>query len=456
MMQKKKGIHLYINIKNLDELVIVDYKDEKLNHIIHQMNTLFTSIERYINDNYKDNVEIEKVTGSRLHLIIFNNNQIDIMMIICKFAYLLSKKFKNFPKYSNLGTLNLQFGADTGFYYGVEIDINNDVEYTSIGYPANYAAKLQSISDIGYLYISKKLYDIMDIDDRKNFGLVSNNQSKQIINKYNNGSIYCFKVDKFDDSNVFTRSQISNIDNYVLKAKELSNETNYNSMNVIEPKKQFSFENWSIKNIAEFCGTVVFSDIRGFTKDFDPNGNNLEELTNITIKILKMMYDRCIENNGVHIQFQGDREFVLFPHELQEDACVFAIKLIDEVKNVGKHIGVGISYGNLFGFKVGIRNYKDNVLLGIPVICVDKLEDLYAEEDSIAISENVYKKLEDNYLKSLFIQKGIVERIGCKYYTTRFGYKYFVENKQKKFAKAKPNVSYTKPYKKIKNGKRIN
>ena len=47
-IDKQKGIHLYVNIKNLDNLVLEDAKDGKLNHVIHQMNTLFTSISFFL------------------------------------------------------------------------------------------------------------------------------------------------------------------------------------------------------------------------------------------------------------------------------------------------------------------------------------------------------------------------------------------------------------------------
>ena len=169
ILEKQQGIHLYINIKNLDKLVMDDAKDGKLNHVIHQMNTLFTSIEKFVNDNYKQEVIIEKVTGSRLHLIINDEKQTAIMIVICKFAYMLSKEFTTFTKYSNLELLSLQFGADVGFYSEAEIKLSDDTEYTSIGYPANYAAKLQSISYTGSLYVSEKLYDLLDYSEKKNF-----------------------------------------------------------------------------------------------------------------------------------------------------------------------------------------------------------------------------------------------------------------------------------------------
>ena len=410
------------------------------------MNTLFTSIERFVNDNYKNEVTIEKVTGSRLHLIINGDKQTNIMIVICKFAYMLSKEFQTFSKYSDLEMLSLQFGAAVGFYSEAEIKLSEDTEYTSIGYPANYAAKLQSISNIGSLYISEKLYDLIGYNEKSNFDEVINLQSLKTKEKYNNGKIYSFTVGKFENPNIFTNSIISNITDYITEARSKSNDLNYKDMNKISPTKNFTFDNWSVTNIAEFDGTVVYADVRGFTKEFKPDGSNLEILVYETIRILNTMYDTCTKNHGFHIQFQGDREYVLFPHDTQEDACFFAVKLIDAIKKANRHIGVGIAYGKLFGFKIGIRGSKDNVMLGVPAICADNLEDLYAGEDTVSISENVYSKLKDKQLKSLFDEKGTVKNIGCKYYSTTLGYSQYINEGLYGYAQKKPEMEYTKPY----------
>lgn len=410
------------------------------------MNTLFTSIERYVNDNFKDLVEIEKVTGSRLHLIISGDEKEDIMIVICKFSYILSKTFESFTKYSNLDEMKLQFGADLGYYCDAEIIVGEESEYTSIGYPANYAAKLQSISKVGKLYLSEALLNCYDELDKNNFIKVCDESANSTKKKYNNGDIYSLNLNKFDDPVLFNKSTIKNFSTYVEKARELSNNLNYRSMSTIRPNSNFTFATWSVQNIATFDGTIVYADIRGFTKEFKPDGSNLLELKKITVSILETMYKKCIENKGIHIQFQGDREFVLFPHYMYDDACLFAIKLIDAIKKTGRHIGVGISSGKLYGFKIGIRGLKDNVLLGIPVIIADKLEDLYAKEDCVAISEGVYLNLSDCSVKNLFTYSGNIEIIKQKYYWTSIGYEGFVKRKQTIEAQKKPEMPYTKPY----------
>ena len=85
-------------------------------------------------------------------------------------------------------------------------------------------------------------------------------------------------------------------------------------------------------------------------------------------------------------------------------------------------------------------------MLGVPAICADNLEDLYAGEDTVSISENVYSKLKDKQLKSLFDEKGTVKNIGCKYYSTTLGYSQYINKGLYGYAQKKPDMEYTKPY----------
>lgn len=71
----KDGIHLYINIKNIESLVKEDEIDDDMKHIFLLLNTFVVSIEELILSRYKDVVWFEKLTGGRLHLIISKCNQ---------------------------------------------------------------------------------------------------------------------------------------------------------------------------------------------------------------------------------------------------------------------------------------------------------------------------------------------------------------------------------------------
>ena len=68
-MNMESGIHFYINIKNFDNVVInEEERFGAVNHSIHALDTLFSSVERFGNRKYKDIFVVEKITGARLHM----------------------------------------------------------------------------------------------------------------------------------------------------------------------------------------------------------------------------------------------------------------------------------------------------------------------------------------------------------------------------------------------------
>ena len=174
---------------------------------------------------------------------------------------------------------------------------------------------------------------------------------------------------------------------------------NYNNLTMTEGKK--------------LVGVPLFADIRNFTKQFDSLDANLEEMAIKTSRILRTMYDVVVNGEGVHIQFQGDREMALF-HNI----------------NNGITIGVGSSFGNLIATKFGARGNKDNILLGRTINEADSLEDKGAKEGEIVISKKLYEvlKKENRELASVFTFRD-------EYYVTSCGHKQFIYKTQCKEAK---------------------
>ena len=127
------------------------------------------------------------------------------------------------------------------------------------------------------------------------------------------------------------------------------------------------------------------------------------------------MYDVVEERNGIHVQFQGDREMALF-HDYGDYSCVVdaviaGLKIIDAVKGYQVSVGVGQSIGKLFAAKIGARN-----------------EDEYAEKNQLVLSVDLYEKLKQkgNSLSSLFKKKD-----GGVYYTES-GYRGYLSLESRK------------------------
>ena len=68
-LEKKTGIHFYINIINLDDVTEVEEKNTgEVRHTIHALDTYFSAIETYGKKHYYQSFIVEKITGSRLHI----------------------------------------------------------------------------------------------------------------------------------------------------------------------------------------------------------------------------------------------------------------------------------------------------------------------------------------------------------------------------------------------------
>ena len=141
-----------------------------------------------------------------------------------------------------------------------------------------------------------------------------------------------------------------------------------------------------------------------------------------TQNILKTMYDQVTENHGIHVQFQGDREFALFHnytgYECLLDAVKVGLKMIDAVQTYGVSIGVGESFGKRFATRIGARGEKDYLLIGTTVIEADRNEDENAQANQLVISNDVYLMLKKDRPKWADIFR---KQDGYYYTTTGYG-----------------------------------
>lgn len=157
---KKIGMHLYINIHNYNDIVECEETTiGKPLHSIHALDTYFTSIEKYAKE--LSSVEIEKITGPRLHMYIVEKNMDDAFWILWKistYARSLTRYLnEKVVKYKTLFPFEIQIGACYGKFY--EFEFNKTCELTTIGYAANFAAKLQSLAVDNCLCISENIFE---------------------------------------------------------------------------------------------------------------------------------------------------------------------------------------------------------------------------------------------------------------------------------------------------------
>ncbi len=417
-MKKHKGIHFYINIKNFNEIIIDE--EEKYNGVersIHALDTFFSSIENYGEIKFKDTFHVEKITGSRLHLYVVDSikSAFDTVSAVSAFAYRISRVInKEIGKYKNLLDFSIQIGAAYGNFYDFIFEDGKYQEETTIGYAANFAAKLQALTRVGRISVSKDIFDLLDDDFKEEFEEVE----EESIKKYDQKYYYTVSLSKLKSPLTITNADID----YV---KVKANRINLYEINYSSAYKSIDFSNLSTRDCKSVMGIPVFADVRGFTEQFDSDDDNLAEMAAKTQKVLSSMYGITQKSGGIHVQFQGDRELSLY-HDIPnaepcfKGAVIAAMRIIDAIKPLKLHIGVGEDYGRLFATRIGARCQKDNILLGETVINADYLEDNCAEEDELAITKEVYDGLirENSILATRFQKSGniYVAHIGFKEY----------------------------------------
>lgn len=370
-MQKKTGVHFYINIANFDDVAEKEEAaTQEVKHSIHELDTFFSSVEAYGLKHYPGMFIVEKITGSRLHMYVVSDSipkTFETFSAVTKYAFELAGHLNtSVSKYKTLLPFIIHAGACYGPFYEFEFKRKDADEMTTIGFAANYAAKLQSLASPSRVLISENIYDALTADQKKCFSRITS----AAIRKYDQTYCYDAEIAKLPVRYNFKRD--------FERAVEIAKKVDLQDMYFRSANQPLNYRNLSKTECKEIKGIPLFADVRDFTSQFDEDGANLEEMAVKTQNILTAMYDVVEERNGIHVQFQGDREMALF-HDYSEYSCVVdaviaGLKIIDAVKGYQVSVGVGQSFGRMFAAKIGARGEKDNILLGRTVGEADKFE----------------------------------------------------------------------------------
>ena len=439
-MQKKTGVHFYINIANFDDVAEKEEAaTQEVKHSIHELDTFFSSVEAYGLKHYPGLFRVEKITGSRLHMYVENDSvpkTFEIVAAVTKYAFELAGHLNvNVSKYKTLLPFCIHAGACYGPFYEFEFKRKDADEMTTIGFAANYAAKLQNMENLSRVLISENIYDSLTADQKKCFSRLT----PTAIRKYNQTCCYDAEIANLPVRYNFKRD--------FERAVEIARKVDLQNMYFRSANQPLSYRNLSKTECKKINGIPLFADVRDFTSQFDEDGANLEEMAVKTQNILTAMYDVVEERNGIHVQFQGDREMALF-HDYGDYSCVVdaviaGLKIIDAVKEYQVSVGVGQSIGRLFAAKIGARGEKDNILLGRTVGEADKNEDEYAEKNQLVLSADLYEKLKqnDSGLSSLFKKKN-----GGVYYTESGYHGYLSQESRKQLKHDNAHNNYNKAW----------
>ncbi len=387
-MQKFAGIHFYINIVNFNDIILdEESRTGEVTHAIHALDTFFSSIEMF-GKKISKNLVVEKITGSRLHLYVVGELRAAFLVVkaVSAYAYQLARYINtDIPKYKSLLDFYINVGVAYGKFYDFEFTTKEGFsELTTIGYAANFAAKLQALSGYYKISISEDIYYNLPAEEQKMYEKVD----EKSIRKYEQDKYYTAHLINVDSPVRIEKTDLQ-------EAKDYANSDNLKDIDFAAVRAQLNFSDLSKTRCKKLEGIPVFADVRGFTSQFEEDDSNLEEMARKTQEILEAMYRVSISQGGIHVQFQGDRELSLYhnvpaqnvngvfqpEHKCFKSAVLAAMRMIDVVKPYTVHIGVGEDFGTLFATKIGARGEKDNVLLGETEIQAVIMEDKNANSD---------------------------------------------------------------------------
>jgi len=193
-LQKKTGVHFYINIANFDDVAEREEAiTREVKHAIHELDTFFSSVEAYGLKHYPELFIVEKITGSRLHMYVVSDSipkTFEIVAAVTKYAFELAGHLNtNVSKYKTLLPFIIHAGACYGPFYEFEFKRKDADEMTTIGFAANYAAKLQNLASPYRVLISENIYDALTEDQKKCFSRIT----PAAIRKYD--QTYCYDAE---------------------------------------------------------------------------------------------------------------------------------------------------------------------------------------------------------------------------------------------------------------------
>lgn len=459
-MEKTNGLHLYVDVLNMEEIIRGEEEaNDELKRSIHRLHTYYTGLTKAVKHFGGD---IEKFTVGRAHIFIEQLEEEDdetfymrvLDLVVACFSYCYDV-FNEIGKYSQYTKFKLRAGLDCGEFYKYEITAMD--EFTTIGGVANIAAKLTGYAGNKKIYLTYDARQKLPKEERDKFGLLDSDELAEIQARLKgNPVIYSAEYTSLSKSD----KVIKLMETLEEECDEVANQINLSEMKFEDSRSKIDFGRLSRTKNKQIEAGIFYADIRGFTKLFNVSGNNLDNLSVVLEKIYEEMNEATNGQDGVRVQFQGDRIVAVFNtfngEEKFDVVRMFEAALIlkDKIAEVntlyngylgGKEvkIGIGLCHGEYYATRLGRRNYMDNIVLGSTANKGSIAEDRYADDGEIAVAkgfkERIYS-LKDDSLECQVIADCLSAINSTGYYKTSIDYQDYlakIEEQKQENEKAK-------------------
>lgn len=438
-MDKSKGFHFYIDVPNMNELIRGEEKaNEEVKRAIHRLHTYYSGIESIV--KHFEGVS-EKYTSGRAHIYIeqkeneadndYVERSLRLMIATLRFVYSV---FNSLGKYSQYPRFSACSGADYGEYY--KHDIEGMDEFTTIGIPANVAAKLTADAPKKCIYITDNVYKLLPNDLREHFELLDEDRLDELRRRLKGNPL----VYETLYSEIYKNDQTINdlLKDVEIECVEIANALNLSEMVFEDARTKIDFSRLSRKKNKKIKAGVIYADLRGFTKLFNISGSNLDSLSQVLKDVFEKMNKAVDENDGVRVQFQGDRIVAVFNEyssqsELEVVRIFKAALLIkdyisglseshkEELMGRKLKVGIGICFGEFYATRLGKRGHANNQVLGNTTEQGELAEERYAEEDEVVVSKEfkeVVQSLAEDSVACSVIMENLISIDKTGYYKT--------------------------------------
>ncbi len=404
------GSHIYLDIRNIDELVEEAGNDkDKQRKLIRALNTLL----RAQNSIFPDQ-QIIQVQSARLHLI--NYKPYEDEAGICKGSVVAAISYISFihDVFNDVFPELLNFKCAAGTAYGKffvgNIGKKGDRELISLGSAANWGAKV--LSGAGSLSVTEETYLALPADLKTIF-------TKDVLK---DRVIYSSKISSWNEYPDLKKSYAGEYDPDALKAliEDYKDSIALADIDVTGTIQKIDFTLLSAKNTKRFHSVTLFCDLDGFTnyiREAEKNGT-VKELVRLFHGIRCELQNVVEDFDGVPVQHRGDCLIATFnlpiedekKHKKIENVIQAAIGLLSSMEELNKYfkdypnlnLAIGIDGGTTIATKLGTNGDKDKVLIGNSVTKAENLQQNQTAGNEVVMTKSQYDLLDVQTLKKYF------------------------------------------------------